>query len=117
MKKIKRPGNLNGFGIGVAVVMAAILFVRAWMVYPEEPVYMRLATGALSCFLVFIGSAVIWLAMMFAYYAASKINEMVFVQKEEDEDDPLDTFTKSTDVLFTICIIAAYIIVFIHMKR
>lgn len=116
MKKIKKRGSLNGFGIGVIIVLAVILFIRAWTIYPNEPFYMRFVAGAISCASVFFGAALLLLALMLAFYCASRINEMISIENEEENRNPLDDFMKVTDEFSIICFIVAYVAVFFGMK-
>ena len=115
MKKFKKPGSLNGLGIGAAVVLGIIMMVHVYIGTPDEPIYMRLIYGAFSCFCAFIGSGVIALAVFAVFYVSMKINNAIFVQKEDD-DDPMDNFLKTLDILLVACFIASYIICFMNIK-
>jgi amino acid transporter len=114
MKKIKSPGSMTGFGIGCVVVLAIIMIVHFYLKFDDQPFHIRVLEGILRFGGAILGSGLIMLICLFAFYGATKISEMVFRQ-EESTDDLLDGFMKNANPLLIICFIAAYILIYLEM--
>ena len=114
MKKIKKPGSLNGLGIAVAIILGIIMIVHVYRTIPDEPFYIRILTGLLSCLCAFIGAGLIELALFLIVYFSEKIYSELFVQSEDEHRNIMDEFSQIMDVLFVACFMASYVIVFIR---
>ena len=116
MKKFKKPGSLNGFGIGVVVVLAAVMIVRYYTVLVNEPIHMRLLYGFFACAVALIGSSIFLLAMFAVVYLSSKAYDAMFIKNDDDAEEPIKIFEKLADVLSVAFFAASYIIVFFGVK-
>lgn len=115
MNKLKKTGNLNGFGIGVVVVLAIVMMIRYYTILVNEPIHMRLLYGAIACVSAFFGSGLFLLAMFIIVYFSSKAYDVMFIKNEEGEE-PIEIFQKLIDVLSVAFFAVSYVIVFFGVK-
>lgn len=113
MKKKVKVGDLNGFGIFVAIVLALVFIIVQYNRNLEQPFHMRIIIRLAGCFVVILGAGAIMLAFFFAFYAANEAAKKLFVQDENEErpkDDIIDLmFRKYSNTLLVVAITISYV--------
>ena len=110
---MKKKKSITGFGIGCIIVLAVVMIVRFYLKLEGEPLHIRIFEGALKFVCTFAGTAVLYLCIFVAMYAAIRASGIVF--GEEGEDDKLmKYFLDLGNPILIICFVVSYILLLLY---